>query len=80
MNLYWEVLQILLEIVWKLRNTSNNFSLRISNVRLSLEKTANLVYILLKLFKNVQFASKRYTGITHTVAAFINQVLDSSAI
>lgn len=80
MNLYWEVLQILLEIVWKLRNTSNNFSLRISNIRFSLEKTANLVYILLKLFKNVQFASKRYTGITHTVAAFINQVLDSSAI
>lgn len=67
-------------IVWKLRNMSNNFSLRISNIRFSLEKTANLVYILPKLFKNVQFASKRYTGIMHTVTAFINQVLDSSAI
>lgn len=77
MNLYWKVLQILWETVWKLRNTSNNFSLRISNIRFSLEKTANLVYILPKLFKNIQFAStwKKYIGIMHTLAAFINRLI-----
>lgn len=47
-----------------------------NNIKVILKKTANLVYILPKLFKNVQVASlcERHTGITHGMAAPLKQL------
>lgn len=52
------------------------FLLFFNNIKVILKKTANLVYILPKLFKNVQVASlcERHTGITHGMAAPLKQL------